>query len=92
MAHLQPGATLVIVDRLEDVETCRKAVPVLRYVARRIIDGEIVFAISQRPTTTVSVERHNAQQRPVHSPAAAGRTGTGQDKLPTFPRATRAWT
>lgn len=39
--HLTPGRDLRVPDYMEDVEKCREAVPILRYIARELIMGEI---------------------------------------------------
>jgi hypothetical protein len=41
VAHLTPGREIRIADRLEDIDECRRAVPVLRYMAREMIRAEI---------------------------------------------------
>jgi hypothetical protein len=41
VAHLTPGRDLRVPDYMQDVEKCREVVPVLRYIARRLIVGEI---------------------------------------------------
>ncbi|WP_194897207.1 methylamine utilization protein MauJ [Catenulispora pinisilvae] len=44
-AHLKPGMeNLRIADMTDDVRACRAIVPVLRYVARQIIEGELALA------------------------------------------------
>lgn len=37
VAHLTPGLELRVPDYIEDVEKCREAVPILRYIARELI-------------------------------------------------------
>lgn len=37
VAHLTPGRELRVPDYMEDVEKCREAVPILRYIARELI-------------------------------------------------------
>lgn len=44
VAHLSPGMDLRIADLTEDNRACSAIVPVLRYVARRIITGEFAYA------------------------------------------------
>ena len=41
VAHLTPGRDLRVPDYYDDVEKCRQAVPVLRYIARRLIEEEL---------------------------------------------------
>jgi hypothetical protein len=41
VAHLTPGRDVRVADRLEDIEACRRAIPVLRYVAREMILKEL---------------------------------------------------
>jgi hypothetical protein len=41
VAHLVPGEELRVPDYFDDVERCRQAVPVLRYIARRLIEAEL---------------------------------------------------
>lgn len=41
VAHLTPGRDLRVPDFMEDVERCREAVPILRYVARELILAEM---------------------------------------------------
>ena len=41
IAHLTPGRDIRVLDYIADVEKCREAVPVLRYVARALILGEV---------------------------------------------------
>jgi predicted ester cyclase len=40
VVHLTPGQELRVPDYFDDVEKCRQAVPVLRYMARRLIEEE----------------------------------------------------
>lgn len=41
VAHLTPGTDLRVPDFMDDVEQCREAVPILRYMARELIRAEI---------------------------------------------------
>lgn len=44
-AHLKPGMEeLRIADITEDIRACRAIVPVLRYMARSVIEGELAYA------------------------------------------------
>jgi hypothetical protein len=43
-AHITPGKTSVVADRLADLSLCRKAVPVLRYIARCALEAELARA------------------------------------------------
>lgn len=52
VAHLTPGLELRVPDYMEDVEKCREAVPILRYIARELILQEL-HASPPSPTVTV---------------------------------------
>ena len=41
VAHLDPAQDVLDIDRYEDVTTCERAVPVLRYMAHRFITAEL---------------------------------------------------
>jgi hypothetical protein len=41
VAHLDPSKDVLDIDRYEDVAACERAVPVLRYMARRFITAEL---------------------------------------------------
>ena len=44
-AHIAPGMKeMRIADMAEDIRACRELVPVLRYMARRVIEGELAHA------------------------------------------------
>ena len=44
-AHIAPGMKeMRIADMAEDIRACRELVPVLRYMARRVIEGEMAHA------------------------------------------------
>jgi hypothetical protein len=42
VAHLREDAPSLTADRAADVETCREAIPVLHYIARTMLQGELV--------------------------------------------------
>ena len=50
VAHISPGKAVVVADTYRDVQICRSAVPILRYMARVLIDDEIE-RLSPRPAT-----------------------------------------
>jgi len=44
IAHISPGRDAVVADRLNDVNRCLEAIPVLRYIARQALKAEIARA------------------------------------------------
>ena len=41
IAHLDPTQDVLDIDRFQDVQTCERAIPILRYIARKLITFEI---------------------------------------------------
>ena len=41
IAHLDPAQDVLDIDRFQDIQTCERAIPILRYVARALIRFEI---------------------------------------------------
>jgi hypothetical protein len=41
IAHLTPGRDLRVADYLDDIHGCQKVIPILRYVARQLIQNEL---------------------------------------------------
>jgi len=49
-AHLKAGMTQMRIPEMTDgVRACRAIVPVLRCVSRRVIEGELAYAIATAP-------------------------------------------
>jgi hypothetical protein len=47
IAHITPGKDLVVADKLDHLEDCRRAIPPLRYAARKALEAEIARADAQ---------------------------------------------
>jgi hypothetical protein len=47
IAHITPGNDLVVADKLDHLEDCRRAIPPLRYAARKALEAEIARADAQ---------------------------------------------
>ncbi|WP_211768761.1 hypothetical protein [Kutzneria sp. CA-103260] len=47
VAHLTPGMDPTVADYLGDIHACQQVVPVLRYIARELIQGELAYAAAQ---------------------------------------------
>ena len=43
VAHLTPGREVRVADYLDDVQACREVVPILRYIARTLIQDELAL-------------------------------------------------
>ncbi len=42
LAHLDPYGDSLVIDKYDDVETCRKAVPILRFMSRVLVEREMM--------------------------------------------------
>ncbi|HVC43007.1 MAG TPA: methylamine utilization protein MauJ [Candidatus Saccharimonadales bacterium] len=60
VAHLTPGLDIRIADRLSDTQACRDILPVLRYMARVLIQDELA-ALPPHPATPVGGEQASTQ-------------------------------
>lgn len=47
VAHLDPMNYVLDPDKFEDLDKCHKAIPVLRYMARQMLDGNLKIARRQ---------------------------------------------
>jgi hypothetical protein len=54
VAHLTPGKNVLVSDRFVDIDSCRLIAPVLRYVARRLISGELTVPLVPSPAAPVT--------------------------------------
>lgn len=45
VAHLDPFGDSLMIDRYDDVDKCREAIPVLRLISRTLIDNEMMGAV-----------------------------------------------